>query len=218
VTAPVRVLVADDHPPTRVGVRLALAEHGFTICAEAADARGAVAGALREAPDVCLLDIRMPGGGIAAAAEIAARLPETVIVMLTVSRDDTDLFDALRAGASGYLLKDIDPDRLPVALRGVMAGEVALPRQLVSRLVEEFEGRSRRRFRVAGLGDRPSLTEREWEVLELLHDGLTTREIAERLSISAVTVRRHASAIVRKLRVRNRGEALRLLERARSDE
>jgi DNA-binding NarL/FixJ family response regulator len=214
-----RVLVADDHPPTRAGVRLALVDQGFTVCAEAADADGAVAAALREAPDVCLLDIRMPGGGIAAAAEIAARLPETVIVMLTVSRDDADLFDALRAGASGYLLKDIDPARLPIALRGVMAGEVALPRQLVARLVEEFEGRSRRRFRlVAGPGDRASLTRREWDVLELLHDGYTTREIAERLSISDVTVRRHASAIVRKLRVRDRREALRLLERVRSDE
>jgi DNA-binding NarL/FixJ family response regulator len=218
VTTPLRVLVADDHAPTRAGVRLALAEHGFTVCAEAADARGAVAGALREAPDVCLLDIRMPGGGIAAAAEIAARVPETAIVMLTVSRDDADLFDALRAGASGYLLKDIDPARLPVALRGVMAGEMALPRQLVARLVEEFEGRSRRRFRLTGLGHTASLTEREWDVLELLHDGHTTREIAERLSISDVTVRRHASTIVRKLRVRNRSEALRLLERVRSDE
>jgi DNA-binding NarL/FixJ family response regulator len=214
----VRVLVADDHPPMRAGVRLALADHGFAVCAEAADAQGAVAQAVRAVPDVCLLDIHMPGGGIAAAAEIAERVPATTIVMLTVSRHDGDLFDALRAGASGYLLKDIDPARLPAALHGVMAGEVTLPRQLVGRLVEEFEGRSRRRIRFIGSGDHPALTEREWEVLELLHDGLTTREIADRLNISDVTVRRHTSAIVRKLRVRDRREALRLLERSRSEQ
>jgi RNA polymerase sigma factor (sigma-70 family) len=211
------VLIADDHPPTRAGVRLALADRGFTICAEAADAAGAVTGAIRERPDVCLLDIRMPGGGIAAAEEIAARVQDTVIVMLTVSRDDADLFDALRAGASGYLLKDIDRELLPAALRGVMAGEVTLPRQLVTRLVDEFEARSRRRFRlVRPAGDR--LTEREWDVLELLHDGHTTREISERLSISEVTVRRHVSGILRKLRVGSRREAVRLLEPRRSED
>jgi DNA-binding NarL/FixJ family response regulator len=212
------VLIADDHPPTRAGVRLALADHDFDVVAEAADAPGAVSAALQEAPDVCLLDIRMPGGGIAAAAEIAASRPETVIVMLTVSRDDADLFDALRAGASGYLLKDIDPAQLPAALRGVIAGEVALPRTLVGRLVDEFEARSRRRLRLTGIGHRVGLTDREWDVLELLHEGFTTRQIAQRLSISDVTVRRHSSAIVRKLRVRNRREALRLIERVRSDE
>jgi DNA-binding NarL/FixJ family response regulator len=216
VSSAIRVLVADDHPPTRAGVRLALEDHGFSICAEAGDAPGAVAAALRERPDVCLLDIRMPGGGIAAAAEISSRLDETVVVMLTVSRDDDDLFDALRAGASGYLLKDIDADRLPAELRGVVAGEAALPRELVSRLVAEFQARSRRRLRLAGAASGARLTEREWDVLELLDDGLTTAEVAERLSISAVTVRRHVSEIVRRLRVADRREALRLLGR-RSD-
>src|SRR5919199_495728 len=105
VSAPVRVLVADDHVPTRVGVRLALDGQGFVVCAEAADAEEAIAAASRERPDLCLLDIGMPGNGIAAAAEIKLRLPETAIVMLTISRDDNDLFDSLQAGASGYLLK-----------------------------------------------------------------------------------------------------------------
>lgn len=211
-----RVLVADDHPPTRAGVRLALEGHGFSVCAEAADAAAAVDAAMRECPDVCLLDVRMPGSGIAAAAEIASRLPETAVVMLTVSRDDADLFDALRAGAVGYLLKDIDPARLPVALRGVLEGEATLPRGLVTRLVEEFEARSRRRRLVIRPAPDERLTAREWDVLELLRGGHTTAEIAQRLAIAPVTVRRHVSEILRKLRVPDREAALRLLEK-RSD-
>jgi DNA-binding NarL/FixJ family response regulator len=212
VTAPAQVLVADDHPPTRAGVRLALEGHGFVVCAEATDAPGAVEAALRERPDICLLDIHMPGSGIAAATEIASQLPETAIVMLTVSRDDADLFDALRAGAAGYLLKDIEPSRLPLALQGVLAGEAALPRGLVARVVDEFNARTRRRRLLAGRAREARLTEREWDVLELLHQGETTSEIAARLSIAPVTVRRHVSEIVRKLRVPDRAAALRLLD------
>ncbi|HET8606635.1 MAG TPA: response regulator transcription factor [Gaiellaceae bacterium] len=207
-----RVLIADDHPPTRAGVRLVLEEHGFAVCAEEADAESAVAAALRERPHVCLLDIRMPGGGIAAAGRISAALPETAIVMLTVSRDDDDLFDALRAGASGYLLKDIERERLPAALNGVLAGEAPLPASLVARLVEEFRHRDRRRRLL--LASRPGvqLRDREWEVLELLRDGLTTAEIAKRLFVAEVTVRSHVSAILRKLRVPDRESAVRLLD------
>lgn len=206
-----RVLVADDHPPTRAGVRRVLEQDGFVVCAEQADAVGAVEAALRERPDVCLLDVRMPGGGVAAAAEIARRLPETRIVMLTVSRDDDDLFDALRVGASGYLLKDIERAKLPDALRSVLDGEAQLPANLVARVLDEFRGR-RRRQRVL-LERRPAvdLRPREWEVLELLRDGLTTAEIAARLFIAEVTVRSHVSAILRKLRVPDRKAAVRLL-------
>ena len=134
-----RVLIADDHAPTREHVRQLLsADPDFAICSEAADASSAITAAVRDAPDVCLLDIRMPGNGIAAAWEITARLPQTYVVMLTVSRDDRDLFAALRAGASGYLLKDVDAAALGDQLRMVMAGEAALPRGLVTRLVAEF--------------------------------------------------------------------------------
>jgi DNA-binding NarL/FixJ family response regulator len=122
-----RVLIADDHPPTRAGVRLALERAGFIICAEAWTAARAVELAMQEQPDVCLLDVHMPGGGIAAAGAIAERVPATSIVMLTVSQEDEDLFNALRAGASGYLLKTTDPGRLPHALEGVLRGEAALP-------------------------------------------------------------------------------------------
>jgi DNA-binding NarL/FixJ family response regulator len=213
LSEPVRVLIADDHPPTRAGVQGALERDGFVVCAAVADAHAAIEACRRERPEVCLLDIHMPGGGIYAAERIAWELPEAAVVMLTVSRTDADLFDALRAGASGYLLKDIDPARLPAALRGVLEGEAALPRQLVARLIEEFRERKRRR-RIPLVGRRSvQLTDREWEVLELMRQGSTTDEIATRLFISAVTVRTHVSAILRKLHVPSREAAVALLER-----
>ena len=213
MTDKIRVVIADDHPPTRAGVRAALERGGFVVCAEAADGATAVEAARRERPDVCLLDIHMPGDGIRAAETIAHELPETAVVMLTVSRSDSDLFDALRVGACGYLLKDIDPARLPLALHGVLQGEAALPRRLVSLLIEEF--RERRRRRRIPIGGRRSveLTDREWEVLELMSEGLSTEEIAARLFISPVTVRTHVSAILRKLHVPTREAAIALLER-----
>ena len=210
---PIRVLIADDHPPTRAGVSAALEQDGFVVCAQAADARAAIEAARRERPDVCLLDIHMPGDGIHAAETIARDLPEVAVVMLTVSRTDADLFNALRVGASGYLLKDIDPVRLPLALRGVLEGEAALPRRLVALLIEEFRERKRRR-RIPLVGRRGvELTDREWEVLELMKQGLTTDEIATRLFISPVTVRTHVSAVLKKLHVPTREAALELLER-----
>jgi DNA-binding NarL/FixJ family response regulator len=212
----IRVLLADDHGATRGGVRLALKGDDFEVCAEAGDADGASAAARREQPDICLLDIYMPGGGIRAAEEIHRELPGTAIVMLTVSADAGDLFDALRAGASGYLLKDADPTRLPHALRGVLDGEAALPRTLTARLIEEFRERGRRRRLRLGRRRTVELTPREWDVLELLNERRTTAEMADRLTISPVTVRRHVSEILHKLRVPDRAAALRLLER-RSD-
>jgi DNA-binding NarL/FixJ family response regulator len=211
VKAPTSVLLADDHAPTRAGVRAALEGHGFVVCAEAADAASAIEAAERERPDVCLLDIRMPGSGIAAAATISSRLPETAIVILTVSHDDTDLFDALRAGAAGYLLKDTDPRRLPTLLASVIRGEGALSPGLVAKLIEEFRERGRRR-RLPLHGSRGvELTSREFEVLDLLRQGLSTAEIASRLYIAEVTVRTHISAILRKLRVPDRRAAIELL-------
>ena len=133
------------------------------------------------------------------------------IVMLTASRDDRDLFDALRAGAIGYLLKDIDPDRLGVALRGVLSGEAALPRELMARVIEEFQGRSSRRVLVRGRRG-PRLTSREFEVLDLLRQGFTTEEVAKRLFISAVTVRGYVAAALKKLRVPDREAAFKLLD------
>ena len=206
------VLIADDHPPTRAGVRWALERDGeFTVCAELANAADAIAAARELAPQVALLDIRMPGNGITAASAIAALVPDTAIVMLTVSRDDSDLFDAIRAGASGYLTKDIATDRLPQALRGVLNGEAALPRSLVLRLMAEFRGREQRRIPLAR-GRGAKLTGREWEILELLSRGSSTAEIAAALFVSPVTVRTHVSAILRKLQVSDRAAAVRLYD------
>jgi DNA-binding NarL/FixJ family response regulator len=194
-----RVLVADDHPPTRAGVRAVLEENGFDVCAEACSAEEAVAAALRETPDICLLDIHMPGSGIAAAGAITTALPDAAIVMLTVSDEDNDLFDAIQAGAAGYLLKDTNPARLP--------------RPLVAKLIAEFRDQSARR-RLPIFGPRGvKLTSREWQVLELLQEGLTTKEIGARLFISGPTVRTHVAAILRKLRVPTREAALKVLER-----
>jgi DNA-binding NarL/FixJ family response regulator len=203
----VRVLIADDHAATREDVRAALEQDAdFEVCAEAADAPGAVADALRERPDVCLLDVHMPGRGVAAAWEILARLPRTKVVMLTVSRDDADLFAALRAGALGYLLKDMDPRSLPRALESVLAGEVAIPRELVAHVVERFRDPSARRRDAFAQGSAEQLTSREWQVLELLRQDLSTAQIARRLVLSPVTVRTHANAILRKLQLRDREE------------
>ncbi|MFN2489223.1 MAG: response regulator [Actinomycetota bacterium] len=214
MTQPLRVLIADDHPPTRAGIRAALEEDGFEVCAEVGNTSAAVAAAETTSPDICLVDVYMPGGGgIVAATAIRSKMPRTAVVMLTVSRDDSDLFDALRAGVAGYLLKDTDPERLPHALRGVLAGEAALPRQLVARLLEEFRERDGRR-RLPLTGRRPvELTGREFEVLNLMRQGLGTAEMARRLFVSQVTVRTHVSALLKKLGVPDRESALRLLER-----
>jgi DNA-binding NarL/FixJ family response regulator len=207
------VVLADDHPPVRAGVRDALERDGFVICAEVADGPGAVEAALRERPDVVLMDINMPGNGIVATKEIARQLPDTAIVMLTVSSADADLFDALCAGARGYLLKDMNPARLSQALRGVLDGEAALPRHLVALVIEEFRERRRHR-RLPLVKERTvDLTEREWEVLELLRQGLSTAEIGERLFIAPVTVRTHVSAVLKKLHVSDREAAIKLLGR-----
>ncbi|MFC0628966.1 response regulator [Kribbella deserti] len=205
---PIRVVMADDHPQLRHGIRVALEAGGFEVCGEAADGPGAIRLTEQHRPDVALLDIHMPGSGIRAAGEIRRLVPETAIVMLTVSRADADLFDSLRAGASGYLLKDTDPARLPAALRGVLAGEAAIPRSLVARILDEFRapGRPSRRTPAAS-----RLSSREWEVMELLSQGLTTEAVAERLFLAPTTVRVHVSSVLRKLRVTDRQAAIDLL-------
>lgn len=211
MSGPIRVLIADDHPPTRAGIARALEGKGFVICAEASNASVAVEEALRLGPDVCLLDIHMPGSGIDAAGEITSRLPETSVIMLTVSRNDDDLFDALRAGASGYLLKDMNPDRLPDAIRGVLNGEAAMPRSLVAHVIEEFRQRGRHKRLFLNRRQAVDLTSREWEVLELMRQGQSTAEIATRLFITKATVRTHIAAILRKLHATDRKEVLTLL-------
>jgi DNA-binding NarL/FixJ family response regulator len=214
VTATPRVLLADDHPPTRAGVRQALERGGIEVCAEVATAQDAVEAALRERPDVCLLDLNMPGGGVSAASNITARLPHTIVLMLTVSREGEDLLESMRRGASGYLLKDMDPTRLPAVVRGALAGESPLPRGMTGYLIEELRHEPHHRRPPVVEHGRAELTKREWEVLDQLCEGARTVDIAERLFLSQVTVRRHVSAILHKLDVSSREEAVRLVESA----
>jgi len=211
-----RVLIADDHPPTRDDVRRAIeGDERLDVCASAADAAEAVQAALRERPDICLLDIRMPGSGLAAAWEIKARLPKAKIVMLTVSDEDNDLFAALRAGADGYLLKTMSLRRLPDTLAGVCSGEAAMQRTLVARVLERFHGREPRWRQPAGGGTAGRrLTSREWEVLEMLAQARSTAQIARRLVLSPSAVRVHIASIVRKLRVSDRAAAADLFRRS----
>jgi two-component system, NarL family, nitrate/nitrite response regulator NarL len=201
-----RVLIADDHGPTRRLVAEALEADGFEVCWQASDAVGAVEGVNTEEPDLCVLDVSMPGSGIAATRIISERFPDTRVVMLTVSKERTDLLDALRAGASGYLLKTMNPASFGRALRAVIDGEAALPRELTASLIDDYRHTRHRRILVDGQAVR--LSEREWEVLELLRDGQSTAEIARRTFVAPVTVRSHISSLFRKLRVSSREEAV----------
>jgi DNA-binding NarL/FixJ family response regulator len=202
------VVIADDHPPLRGAVRGALEDGGFEVLAEAADAPTAIEAVERHRPDIALLDIHMPGSGISAAAAISRQWPNTAVVMLTASEEDDDLFDSLRAGATGYLLKTVGHDRLPLALRGALSGEAAMPRAQLGRILDEFRSRPPRRFRSDATA---KLTPREWEIMEMLEQGASTDEVARRLFVSSTTVRVHVSTVLRKLRVRDRQSAFKLL-------
>lgn len=201
------VVIADDHPATRLGVRMALMRGGFDVVAEVADADGAVGAVLRERPDVCLLDVAMPGGGIEAARQVTEQAPSTSVVMLTVSNSTDDVLAALRAGAVGYLPKDTSPDRLPAALCGVLKGEAALPRALVGVVLHRFRDYTAAVADPVRVGE-VELTARESEILRMLRSGLRTAEIGDILSLSPVTVRRHISAGVSKLGVADRHAAI----------
>lgn len=203
-----RVVIADHHLPTRVGVRIALEHDGFVVASEEDTAPAAVAAALRDQPDVCLLDVEVPGGGIEAAEAITSQLPDTQVVMLGEAAKDEDVFAALDAGASGYLLREIDPSRLGTALRDVLNGGAALPRALTARLIEEFRARAQQGTTLLARPGANDLTRREWEVLDCLREGLSTRRTAKRLFISETTVRRHVGSILRKLDVPTRQAAV----------
>jgi NarL family two-component system response regulator YdfI len=207
----VRVLIAADHVPTRAGLRLAL--EPVAECTEAADSASAVAAAVRERPDVCLLDFDAPGRGLHTVSEIVAKAPGIPCIVLTHRAEEDEFLAAMRAGASGYLSDALDPARLPFVVAGVVRGEAAVPRHYVSRLIDELRGRARTRRTLSLSPERSvELTSREWEAIELLRQGLATREIALQLGISQVTVRRHLSAAYAKLGVGSRASAVELLE------
>jgi DNA-binding NarL/FixJ family response regulator len=207
-----RVVVAGAHLPTRTGIRLVLERNGFEICAEAPDANSAVAAVLREKPELCLVDADLPGGAMLATAQITTRAPATDTVVLAAEADEQGVVDALHAGASGYLPLEANPEGLVRALRAVRRGEPAVPRSLLGPLVDQFRVRERRRRVSVRGGIEVELTRRQSEVFELLRDGLGTTEIAARLGLSPVTVRRHLSLVLEKLGVSDRDEARHLLD------
>jgi len=212
VGAPVRVLVADPGERDRRAAACVLEADGrFVISAEAADAAETVSAAIASRPDICLLEVTLPGGGLAAAWELTARLPEMRVVVLTGSEDERDLLEALEIGVSGYLLKTPLLEWLPNTLLDVHGGTFAMPRRLTSSVVQRFRTGEPRRRAVVGGGAR--LTSREWEVLDLIARGLSTRQVADQLTLSPTAVRVHIASVVRKLGVGGRAEAVRLFTR-----
>ena len=205
------IVLVDDEPLTRASLRELLEGAGFDVRAEAGDAETAIEACVRERPRLCLVDLYISGGGLRVVREVSQRVPEALVVVLAASPNPSDLMDAIRAGASGYLVKSMDPDRIAHALRGELAGEAAIPRVLVTELVRDLQTLGRHRV-VAGKHGRVELTSREWEILELMCTGLSGPSIAERLVLSPVTVRRHSAEAVRKLGVRDRAEAIALLQ------
>jgi DNA-binding NarL/FixJ family response regulator len=202
----IRVAVADDHPMFRAGVVGSLREvEDIEMVGEAGDAASALALARTELPDVIILDIAMPGSGLSAAREIATACPATRIVMLTVSEDEDDLLAAVKAGASGYVLKGAGAGELVRVIRSVNAGEVYVAPALAWGMLREMQTPRTSPF--------DELTEREREVLELVAEGLSNQEVGDRLGLAEKTIKHYMTNILGKLQVRSRVEAALLVAR-----
>jgi len=206
---PIRVLVVDDHALFRRGLVLVLeSEEGIEVVGEADDGDAGVARAEELAPDVILMDVRMPRmGGIEATRAVSAALPSCRIIMLTVSDEEEDLYEAIKAGATGYLLKEISIEEVADAVRAVMQGQTLISPSMASKLISEFASLARRATDNQQL-PAPRLTERELGVLRLVAQGLTNREIGEQLFIAENTVKNHVRNILEKLHLHSRMEAV----------
>ena len=205
----IRVLVADDSPLFRRGIGVVLStEELIEVVAEADNGEEAIAMASEFAPDVVLMDVRMPKvNGIDAARAIRQSSPSTKIVMLTVSDEDDDLYEAIKAGANSYLLKEVSVEEVPEAIRAVMLGQSLISPSMASKLLIEYTSlarRSQERQQFAA----PTLTNRELEVLKLVAKGHSNREIGEELYISENTVKNHVRNILEKLHLHSRMEAV----------
>ncbi|HET7494748.1 MAG TPA: response regulator transcription factor [Candidatus Limnocylindrales bacterium] len=204
-----RIVIADDHALFRDGVASLVGAWGHEVVGSAGTEDDAVAVATAVAPDLVLMDVRMPGGsGLAATARIRAARPETAIVILTVSEDEDDLFEAIKAGAQGYLLKNLEASQLRSMLEAVERGEAAITPATAGRIIDEFV----RRERAGGVdasrrtSDPDRLTERELDVLGHVTRGLRNKEIAAHLGISENTVKYHLRNILEKLHAGSRAE------------
>jgi two-component system NarL family response regulator len=204
---PIRVLIVDDHALFRRGLQLVLeVEDDLEVVGEATDGDEAVERAAALLPDVVLMDVRMPGlGGIEATRRIRNAQPNVKIVMLTVSEDEEDLFAAIRAGAIGYLLKELSIEEVAGTVRAVARGQAVVSPTMAAKLLNEFNVLSRRVAEQRG--DAPRLTERELEVLRLVAKGMANKEIAAELVIAENTVKNHVRNILEKLELRTRTEA-----------
>ena len=203
----IRVLLADDQALVRAGFRALLdAQADIEVVGEASDGAEGTSMAVSSAPDVVLLDVRMPKqSGIEACVEIKAASPTTKIVMLTVSDEEADLYEAVKNGASGYLLKDSSIDEVAQAVRVVADGQSLISPSMAVKLIDEFKQMSRpEKGQVPGL----RLTERELEVLRLVATGMNNREIAKQLFISENTVKNHVRNLLEKLQLHSRMEAV----------
>lgn len=192
------VLVVDDHALFRKGVARLLQAEGFKVVGEARDGREALSQAKKLKPDVILMDIYMPGmDGLEATRRIKEAIPSAKVVILTISEEDQNLFEAIKAGAHGYLLKSVEPEALFQTLRGVVRGEAFLSPSMAAKILDEFA-------RAAEGAPSARLSPREREVLELLARGASNKEIASALNISENTVKNHLKRIMEKLHLENR--------------
>ena len=205
--APIRVLVVDDQELFRRGLTMLLAvEDDIQVIGEASDGGSAIELARTHLPDVVLMDVRMPKqGGIESCSALKEAAPNTRIIMLTVSDDEADLYDAVKNGASGYLLKDSSTDEVAQAVRVVADGQSLISPSMAIKLLDEFKQMSRNDRSSAPT---PRLTDRELEVLRLVAQGLNNREIARQLFISENTVKNHVRNILEKLQLHSRMEAV----------
>lgn len=205
---PIRLLLVDDHALVRKGLAALLAmDSTFQVVGEARDGWEALKKTAQLKPDLVLMDISMPGmGGLEATRRICKSLPSTKVVILTVSEADQDLFEAIKSGASGYLLKKVHPDELSSMLQGVFHGEAPISRMTATKILTEFAVREQRLQTPADGWDQ-KLSPRETEVLRLVVDGLTNKEISAKLGVEPTTVKNHLKNILGKLHLRNRVQA-----------
>ncbi len=205
-----KVLLVDDHPLFLEGLRNLLLARGIEVVGAAGDGLEALEKARESHPDVVLMDIKMPNcDGLKATRLIKTEFPEVKIVMLTVSADEQDLFEAIKSGASGYLLKNLDAEKFFELLSGVARGEAPISGELAARILEEYAQQAQKAEVATEAEENPdSLTPRQIEVLQLVARGLTYKEVAAALFVTERTVKYHMSEILQKLHLRNRAEVI----------